>query len=355
MPSVPWRSLAILSLLGTVAVVTLAMRDLTEHGGRNPVSLIQPGTEGPSRAVVEQDFPGVVLPHGLGHDGQQFYVIARAPMHLSGVASQLDRPRYRLQRPLLPWLAWAMHPGGGGPGLIWAMFAVNVTALFVAGLAGGALSVSWHGPRWIAALMPLLPAGYVSLRISVADALALALVLGALLADVRGRTTLALLAASAAVLSKESILIVLLGWALTRRSRSATIVAAAGGAVVAGWWLVLHVMVDAGASSVIEFGAPFGGLADSVQRWWTGDQLWAAAAVIGGVAAGIAALVVRRRHPLTGVIWLSLLFLVPLNFSVLGLDLNGTRAIGPLAAAALLALATPAAADDNRPNAVTPA
>ncbi len=353
MPTLPWRSLAILSLLGTVAVVALAMRDLTEYGGRNPVSLIQPGTAGPSRAVVEHDFPGVVLPHGFGHDGQQFYAIARAPMHLSSVAPQLDRPRYRLQRPLLPWLAWALHPGGGGPGLIWAMFAINVGALFVAGLAGGALAVSWRGPRWIAALVPLLPVGYVSLRISVADALALALVLCALLLDVRGRTTLALLAASAAVLSKESILIVMLGWALTRRSRSATTIAAAGGAVVAGWWLVLHVMVDAGTSSVIEFGAPFGGLVDSAQRWWTGDQLWAAAAVVGAVAAGVIALLLRRRHPLTGVIGLSMLFLVPLNFSVLGLDLNGTRVIGPLAAAALLALATPAASDD-RPTAVTP-
>lgn len=350
MPSLPWRSLAILSLVGTVGVVVLVLIDLAEHGGRNPVSLIQAGATGPSRSVVETDFPTVVLPHGLGHDGQQFYAIARSPMHLHEVAQHLDRPRYRLQRPLLPWMAWTLHPGGGGPGLIWAMFGINVAALFLGGLAAGALSVSWYGPRWIAALVPLLPVGYVSLRISVADSLALGLVLCAVLADVRGRTTLALLVAGAAVLSKESILVVLIGWALSQRTRSANAIAIVSGAVVVAWWLALHALVPAGASSVIEFGAPFGGLLDSWQRWSTGDQLWAGASVIGAVFAAVVALTLRRGHPLTGVIWLSMLFLVPLNFSVLGLDLNGTRVVGPLAVAALLALSTPTAIDDAAVN-----
>ncbi len=305
--------------------------------------------------MVERDFPNVVMPSGDGHDGQQFYAIARAPMHLREVAHQLDRPRYRLQRPLLPWLAWVLHPGGGGRGLIWAMFAVNVAALFAAGAAAGALSVSWGGPRWIAALVPLLPIGYVSLRMSVADELALALVLCALLADVRGRTTLATLAATGAVLSKESILLVVIGWALTRRSRGATIVAVTSGCVAAGWWALLRLLVDADTASVIELGMPFGGLRDALQLWWGGGELEAAVTVLGGLAVGVLALVIRRQHPLTGVILLLMLSIVPLNVSVLGLDFNGTRTIGPLLVAALLALAAPAAPDDNRPNAVTPA
>src|ERR671919_468424 len=48
--------------------------------------------------------------------------IARDPMHLHDVADHLDRPRYRLQRPLYPLLAWLLHPGGGGMGLVLAMF-----------------------------------------------------------------------------------------------------------------------------------------------------------------------------------------------------------------------------------------
>lgn len=341
MPSLPWRSLAVLSLLGTLAVVAFTLQDFSARGGRNPLSLIQPGAKGPSREAIEHDFPDADLPPGLGHDGQQFYAIARAPMHLDEAAEQLDRPRYRLQRPVLPWLAWAAHPTGGGTGLIWAIFAVNVGALFAAGLAGGALSVSWHGPRWVAAVIPLLPVGYASLRISVADMLALALVLCALAADVRGRTAIACLLATAAALSKESILVVVLGWALTRLSRSSVLVLLASGGVAFGWWLALHALVDSPTASVVEFGAPFRGLTASFERWSSGDDLWAAAAVIGGLVSGASALTRRWGHPLTGGIVLSLLFIVPLNVSVLGLDFNGMRAIGPLTALALIAWATP--------------
>ena len=350
MPALPWRSLFIWAAAGTLVIVALVLHDVAEHGGRNPVSLIQAGTDGPSRDVVEQDFPGIELPRGLGHDGQQFYAIARAPMHLEDVARDLDRPLYRLQRPALPWLAWALHPSGGGSGLIWSLFAVNVVALMLAGVAAGTIAVTWGGPVWVAALIPLLPVGYVSLRITVADMLALALGLGAIALDIRGRHRLALLAGGLAVLSKESILLVLMGWAFVRRARASTALVVVSGVIAAGWWVLLRLLVHTDSPSIQEFGTPLRGLADSLDLWWEGQELWAAASIAVAVALSAAVLLIRRSHPLVPSTVLSLMFLVPLNINVLGFNLNGTRAVGPVTALALLALLTPNAGIAGEPS-----
>lgn len=340
----PWGPLLRWAVIGTLAVVCIALWDLSEHGGRNPVSLIQAGSEGPARDVVLRDFPQVRLPGGLGHDGQQFYAIARAPMHLDDVAESLDRPRYRLQRPLYPWLAWLIHPFGGGSGLVWAMFAVNAAALLGLGLAAGALASSLRGPPWIAAVAPLLPVGYVSLRISTADALALALTLAALALDLRGRTGTGVGTAALGVLAKESSLVVLFAWALTRRSRPSWTIALSGAAVAGGWWLWLRRSIGVSAASVTEFGAPFRGLAEGVSRWVHGEDAWAAAAVISAVVLTTWVAARRRGHPLLPAVVASAMFLIPLNGNVVGLNLNATRTLGPLMALGLIAIVTPRAA-----------
>src|SRR5258708_26963513 len=102
----PWRELVKLALIGTFVAAGIVLVDVQIRGSHNPVSLLQPGEQGHSVVVFHRDFPDLELPAGIGHDGQQFYAIARQPMHLDAVAPQLDRPQYRLQRPLLPWLAW---------------------------------------------------------------------------------------------------------------------------------------------------------------------------------------------------------------------------------------------------------
>ena len=185
-PPLPVRRLLVLALAGSFAVLLLVLVDVDRFGG-NPVSLVQPGSDGPSAEVFARDFPETELPDGTGHDGQQFYAIARQPMHLKEVAPDLDRPRYRLQRPLLPWLAWAVHPGGGGVGLVYAFLLVGLGALVVGGMSLGAISVTLGGRAWPALAFPLLPGGYVCLRISVADTLSVALALLAIALALRSR------------------------------------------------------------------------------------------------------------------------------------------------------------------------
>src|SRR3954453_2980796 len=115
--ALPWREIATWALLGTFLITIWAFLDV-ERSGRNSLNFIQPGAKGPSAQAFHEDFPNPVLPDSRGLDGQQFYALARNPFHLSEVAPLLDRPRYRLQRPLLSWLAWALHPTGGGEGLV---------------------------------------------------------------------------------------------------------------------------------------------------------------------------------------------------------------------------------------------
>lgn len=342
---IPWRRIVQAALAGTVLVALLVAFDVHRAGG-NPVNLIQPGETGPSVAAVHHDFPDLELPGGIGFDGQQYYAMARDPLHLDHVAPELDRPWYRLQRPLLAWLAWAAHPGGGGVQLVQALFVVGIAGIFLGSLATGALSSLLGGPAWMAAVFAVLPGAYVSLRTSTADALALALAAAALALSIRGRTVLAIVAAALAVLAKEPTLILFAGWALHRRDRRAALLAVIPFAVAGGWAVWLRVALPNGGGGVVEFTAPLLGLARSASaKWVHGRELWGMAATLGALAAGAVALARRGlRHPLGWAVALQFAFTLVLGLSVVGLNLNGPRSTMPLALLALLALASPAAA-----------
>ena len=93
--AIPWQEIGRWTAIGVLLLLAWVMVDVARYGGSNPVSLIQPGTEGPSAEVVARDFPEVEPPAGSGLDGQQYYAIARDPLHLDRTADQLDNPRYR--------------------------------------------------------------------------------------------------------------------------------------------------------------------------------------------------------------------------------------------------------------------
>lgn len=339
------REIVKLAFLGTMVVFAAVLVDVQLRGSGNVVSLLQPGEQGPSAAVFHQDFPELELPNGIGHDGQQFYAIARQPMHLSAVAPQLDRPRYRLQRPLLPWLAWLLHPQGGGTGLVDALFAVELIAFFGGGVAMGFLSRSLGGPAWLAAIFPVLPGCFASGRIIGADALATALVLGALALALRNRWVAAIVVGTAAVLAKEPVALVLIGFALWRRDRRSVALTAIPLAVAGAWAGFLYATVDATGAQVQEFTPPFGGLWDSLDVWVHGHEVFAAAVVLAALVLGVVGLARQGlRAPLGWALALELTFTVFLSRDVLGLNFNGTRTTLPLQALVLLVLFTPGGA-----------
>ncbi|HEV3225289.1 MAG TPA: hypothetical protein VGZ52_00575 [Acidimicrobiales bacterium] len=340
MTALPWREIVKWSLIGTLFISMWVLYDV-EQSGRNALNFIQPGQQGPSVAAFHHDFPTVELPDGLGLDGQQFYVIARNPWHPTEVAALLDRPRYRLQRPLLPWLAWVIHPTGGGYGLVWSLVLVGVLGIFAGAVATGALAVQLGGRPWLAALFATTPGAWFSLRASVADALALALAIAALALAHRSRWRGAVPCAIAAVLAKEVIVVVFLGWALWRRARQAWVLAAAPIAIALAWWIALRVMLP-GHEQIGELVAPFVGWRDAwVDLWSHGQQLVGCAAAIGSVVVGVAALARRGlTHPLGWPLVGSLVLAALSNGDVIGNNYGSTRSLMPVLVLGVVAFFT---------------
>lgn len=353
--ALPWAEIVRWTVMGLLGVLLLVAMDVSRNGGNNLLSLVQPGTDGPSAAVIAQDFPTVEPPDGLGLDGQQYYAIARDPLHLDVTAAQLDRPRYRLQRPLLPWLGWALHPTGGGMGLVVALAVVGLAGLAVGALATGALSTMWGGPAWLAALFPLLPGAYWSLRVTVSDSLALALALLAVALAARQRTAWAVAAGVLAVLAKEPAILILAGWALYRRTKRDALVAVVPAAAIVAWmgWLALQLPADPPSASVnADMGWPLVGLVRAWGDVWSeGRELVGMACILGGLAIGIVALAKRGlRHPLGCAIALQLGFLLIMGVNPTAMNFGATRMAMPVMILAALALATPRAPAGPEPD-----
>jgi hypothetical protein len=304
---------AAVGVFGALALVGLVVLQIR---GRPVADLLQPGRSGPAAALVARDFPHFALPPGAGNDGQQFYAIARDPLHPTAVAPLLDRARYRLQRPGYPVLAWLLHPGGGGDGLVTAMLAVNTLA---AALAAGALG--WwaarrrRAPGW-GLLALALPGAYLAMRISCADLLAGALALLAAVLLLDGRWWPAALLGVGAAVTKETSLILLVGvavgaWrhrpptpAAARAARvwrhrpwtPAAVVAPAVG-VTAAIWLALLLTFPHAGRQYGELGAPLRGLTDSA-RYWRDTHDWKPAlTAVSSIGVALAALRLRRFSP----------------------------------------------------------
>ncbi|HSP03599.1 MAG TPA: hypothetical protein VLR27_08875 [Acidimicrobiales bacterium] len=330
----------LLAVVGTAFTVALLAHDLSEADHISNVLLA--GEEGPSVDAVTADIPDADLAPERGHDGQQFYAIARAPMHLDEASEHLDRPRYRLQRPLFSVLAWALHPSGGGTGLVVALLVVGVAGVLLSGVAAGALSHTLGGGTWPALLVPVLPGAFGALRITAADTLALGLLLAAVWAAEIRRSRLGVAAAVAAVLAKESMALLLVAHAATRRTRESVLAALAGVASAGTWWVALRLLVDSDVAQVKEFTWPFGGMIVYVDEWLSGHNLIGAAMAIGSFLLAFVALWRRGpRHPLFGTLAAMTALASVFAASVVALDYNAIRTLGPLLVIAILTLGTP--------------
>jgi hypothetical protein len=177
------------------------------------------------------------------------------------------------------------------------------------------------------------------MRISTADNLALAAVIGAFALSLSGRHRWAIAAAVLAVLAKESSGLLLLGFALWRRDRHGAALVVAPAAAALAWAGALRLLVEDTSEGVSEFTLPFVGLWQSSERWLDGQSGLAflsvlVAFVVGGWALARGGL----RHPLGWTLALQLAFLPWLNIDVLGLNLNGTRMTMPLLLLGLVSL-----------------
>jgi hypothetical protein len=350
----PWPEIVRYALIGTLAMFAWVVLDVGGFGA-NVLAFVQPGEQGPAAELIHRDFPGQEFPDGLGLDGQQYYAMARDPFHLDEVSDSLDRPEYRLRRPMYAWLSWVLHPTGGGAGLAYAMIGVNLLALAGGGIASGALSTALGGRTWVAAAFPLLPGSYMSLRVSVADALAVALVIGALACLAHRRTAPAIGLSVMAVMTKETVLLALAGWAFAQRTKRSVIALAAAVVSIGAWSLWLKaVLPDAPVEKINEIVLPFTGFPEAFDNWASGVNRLGAFATLGALV--LSALVLSRErlsHPLSWAIIANLALVTTMRWNVLALSFGGTRSTMLLAILSLIAIAAPASATHRRQSELT--
>lgn len=138
-----------------------------------------------------------------GYDGQFAYQIAVNP---SGAAPFLDVPAYRYQRILYPLLARLLALGQ--PVLIpWTLIIVNVLAIGLGTWATEGTLRHFHVNRWYALAYGLYGGHMLTLRADLNESVAHAFVQVAMLAWIKERRWLAVLAFALAALSKETTLI----------------------------------------------------------------------------------------------------------------------------------------------------
>ncbi len=336
---VAWGPVVAFALLGALIAVGAALADLSRS---EPAlgHLVVTSEEDPAADVlVEDGLDHPIDPVGR-HDGAYFYAISRDLWDLDAAASHLDRSHYRMQRILFPAVAHLLHPSPG-PGLVWTMFVLGAAAIAAGGVATGALSQSLRGPPWIGVVFGALPAAYISLRITAADPLAVALALWAAYFFLRRMSVWAVLAACAAVLTKESMWLVFAGLWMWRRERRDLPVVVVPAAVAAAWWVFLRLTVDRYGAGVIELTAPFAGWVEAVRFWGDGYERDGMLMAVLGVGVIVAALARRGlRHPFGWTLLLHLGLLVVLIGSAIGPARSAGRTLmAPLTLAAVALVA----------------
>ncbi len=337
---VPWRRIVLWSLVGTTVALLLALANMA--GTREQLGgLVDARPDSPAAPLLERELGPDAVRAGGGHDGAYFYAVARDPFDLDAAAASIDAPRYRLQRIIYPVLAWLLHPTGGGDGLVWAMFSVGAIAVLAGSIGSGVLSANLGGPAWPAVAFGLMPGTVLSLRISVADPLALALAIWAVVLARLERWPAAFVLACAAVLTREVMLLVLIGFAVHRHDRRGFSLVVIPVVVSVLWAAFLFVSVPSGYNEGGTFALPPTGVITAVRFWLKGYEPLGLVTVAGSVALAVAALRSGGwRHPLAPIVALQLVLLLVAHADVLAPERNGTRVVMPLIIFSLLIVAS---------------
>lgn len=280
--------------------------------------------------------PGVLARQGYGHDGKEFWAIARDPALAGGreLAGHLDRPAYRAQRILYPLLAapWRL---AGERALLWGLLLTNLVAIGVGGYAASRLALELGGPAWVGLAFALNPAMGVTVDHDGCDAVALAALVWSILLLRQSRLAWGVAVAAAAALAKEASLLSIGGMAvlaapLGARSRAALALVPAG---VAGLWgLYARWRLGWPGTEIREFALPFAGYAEA---WRDGSH---AAAALLPVAALTIALWWNKRSLLLAASVPYALIIPFLSANVLIYGTGSARAFGPAITLLLLEL-----------------
>jgi hypothetical protein len=203
-------------------------------------------TLGVAKLAVEDD-PGFKLRGVSGfYDGAYFYAIARDPIATGRAHELLDEAPYYWGHPGYGWLAWLASGGGRPTAVPEALLAVGLLSIFAAGLAASLLARALGWTPWGGLAVALNPGLVFAVESDNSESLGAALLLGGLLAYVRGRRASAVGLLAALCLVKEPLVLVPLAiaaWELWRFRRLPVVLAAVVPAAV--WWIYVRIQLGA--------------------------------------------------------------------------------------------------------------
>lgn len=297
-----------------------------------------------ARAVLGE----VQTPNEDGHDGVSFWTLARDPLLLEPEDAQrfTDRPQYRAQRIGYPMLAapWRLL---GERALLWGLLLTNLVAVFAGGYASARLARALGMPERASLAFAMNPGVFLAVLFDLSDAVALLFVVCTALAMVRGRVGWAVVASTAAALTKEPTLFATAALAasypwgvrgaggapLRPLGVRARMLVAVVPVVACGLWAV-YVRARLGwrSAPIEEFDVPLAGYLDAWRRYWAPARAYGEAALSTAVLLTGAAIVVRfwrRRTFLLAAALPYALLSWTLTIGIVHLMTNFLRAFAP--------------------------
>jgi hypothetical protein len=185
-PLRPWIVVTILCLIYIIIILAL------NRG--NPLSLVTIGTQ----------FSEGIPDGSEGYDGQFNYYIIRDP---NTAAQYIDVPAYRFQRILLPALGIVLSLGQEAL-IPWALLVIGLVSLAAGTALMEMLLVEQGVSRWYALVYGLSIGIFGSVRLSLSEPLAYALVLGGIVLAQREKWLLGAVVFALAALAKETTILI---------------------------------------------------------------------------------------------------------------------------------------------------
>ena len=256
---------------------------------------------------MERDLGHVVPTDPIGHDGQFNYLIARDPFGTGPTPAALSTfdsngPRYRYRRILLPLIAGGVGQFSGAWTLT-ALIALTALGIGLATVATADLAFQWNVKSSAAIAAMLNGSVFIASGLLTTEPFALGLALTGLALFLRQRHMLAVVALSAAALTKETYALVPLAlaawsWRNHRRGSAALFL---GALLPVALWSAWVTARFPGSSTAGNVGVPFVGFLQAIGAWVTSEQeaieILPAILVISALAIAIAA--VARRGGVT--------------------------------------------------------
>jgi hypothetical protein len=223
-----------------IAVAFLALLPALRPAGWSLTILPRVGAGTQMAQVARERDPGFRLVPAGPYDGQFYWGIAVDPIATGDAHQAFDEASYRYGHPLLGWLGWVLSAGQARAAPA-ALLAVGLASLFAGAFLASVLGRARGSSGWEGLFVALNPGLVYSGVHFLTEPLSAALLLGGLLAYVRGTLWLSALCFALLVLSKEQFALVpvaIAAWEILRaRSRIRNAVQFAACLVPAVlWW-----------------------------------------------------------------------------------------------------------------------